>query len=698
MTVRSRKIIKAFSISSVIMFFLAIGIVWYLYSQFQSGKFDSLLKRQLQQVLNDNHIPIEIKSLKLQLDPKEFVQGKIKLFDVELLYKPLQLPVHLTTPVFYELKTDSLHLEIEPKILSKNIPDFYGKIVSDIRFERNKSEIKIQNIESKINIKSLEPIQYQLSQANIQLDSLITSIYINLNLVQSPKANISFESIANHPQISFQNIELEDQKFNLMFHANLENDILNFSEIRIQDPIAITSSGKLKNIFTKPDLDFNFQLKYSFKKLITKLRKIINLPILKQIETSGTLNLKGELSGPIESVDLDSVLKIQTDEFKINKMYSSEPIIQFKKLDLSIPLYFPLDEANGMITAESFLLFNSKFNKLNIHFISHPEYIELLLLNPLNTTIFENKLNIDQFEVHIPFYPETSEENETKLPFLHFPVVVKSKMSGGPFQISTIQKEMCILNQKPIEGEMKFEFPKVFNSKEGFHALGSIDVSLLGGTAQIRDVRYYWGEDHPKVSFQSRWDDLDLNKIGELTKFGDMRGSLDGSLNNATYAITDIGPIPLEYDFTVQGKPRSGKVIRFYGRAVDNILELLGSRKQEMPWYAQWFINMSMSFRNYFPATADYMGFRAKTESGWTELYTFDPPTSANSEEKEKLHYILSGTAFKIPLNTHGVYPAIMKTEAFQGWLWGMVDYFRKLSEEKNHVDNTNECTPFWKR
>jgi len=66
--------------------------------------------------------------------------------------------------------------------------------------------------------------------------------------------------------------------------------------------------------------------------------------------------------------------------------------------------------------------------------------------------------------------------------------------------------------------------------------------------------------------------------------------------------------------------------------------------------------------RNWLPATADYLGFRAKTVGGWTELWTFDPPGS-------KLHYLLLGSAFKIPLNTHGVYPALLKTDAFQGWL-----------------------------
>src|SRR3990172_7036642 len=44
-------------------------------------------------------------------------------------------------------------------------------------------------------------------------------------------------------------------------------------------------------------------------------------------------------------------------------------------------------------------------------------------------------------------------------------------------------------------------------------------------------------------------------------------------------------------------------------------------------------------------STADYMGFRARTSEGWTELYTFDPPGEKRSEEhtselQSRLHLV----------------------------------------------------------
>jgi secondary thiamine-phosphate synthase enzyme len=141
-----------------------------------------------------------------------------------------------------------------------------------------------------------------------------------------------------------------------------------------------------------------------------------------------------------------------------------------------------------------------------------------------------------------------------------------------------------------------------------------------------------------------------------------MRGNLNGSLKNARLVFSDLGPTMPSYDFTVQGSKREGRPIRFFGRAVNSIMELMGSRKSEMPWYAQTALHYSIIFRNLFSATADYFGFHAQTKGEWTEVTTFDPPSTKN-------HYILYGTAFTIPLNTHGVYPALLKTNDFQEWL-----------------------------
>lgn len=698
MTLKSRKLVKAFSISSVLFFFLCVGIGYFLYTQFQSGKFDSILKKQLQQILTDNKVPIQIESLKLEIEPKEFLQGKIKNLDIVLKYLPTSLSLHLKTPVIYELKSDSIHLEIQPKLLSKSIPDITGKIVSDINFKRNGTNFNLTRVTSLIDLITNEPIHYSINNIELFIPKFSTSIAFDADLTKNEVPDFSLTTSATNPKISLDDLEIEDKSLNIKLKAHYKNEMIQNIDFALTDPIKLSANGYIENVLKNPTPKINFNLSYSLKKLLAKLKKITNIPLLKQTETDGHIQISGELKGTLEQPDINSTLTLKSPSLKVFKQYSSETILDLSNVNINLPIYYPLDEADGIFQATKFKALGFDFNNIDVDIYSNPEYVEMTLKRPISAPIFGSSLNIDEFELHLPFYTEDSEENETRLPGIDFPVVIKSKVSGGPFQISKIQKDTCVFNDKLIEGELLFNFPKVFNSKEGFHALGSVNLTILGGTAEVKDLRYFWGDEHPKVAFHSRWDDLDLFKIGELIKFGDMRGSLDGNLNNAIYALTDIGPIPLEYDFTVQGKPRSGKVIRFYGRAVNNILELLGSRKQEMPWYAQWFINMSMGFRNYFPATADYMGFRAKTEGGWTELYTFDPPTPEYSKEKEKTHYILSGTAFKIPLNTYGVYPAIMKTDAFQGWLWGMVDYFRKLNEEKNNVDNTNECTPFWKR
>ncbi len=211
---------------------------------------------------------------------------------------------------------------------------------------------------------------------------------------------------------------------------------------------------------------------------------------------------------------------------------------------------------------------------------------------------------------------------------------------------------------------------------------------------------------NPLLSFSADWSDLDLSAIGSWSGFGDMRGSLEGNFNNARLALTPSGPLALNYEFRIEGKQRSGKDIRFYGRAVDNIMGILGSRKADMPWYARLPLNIAITFRNWMPVRAYYMGFKAKADENWTELSTFDPPIPENPRLIDDLlpcgtadRFILcGGEGFKIPLNTHGVYPLLMTTSAFQSWLREMVDYFQnRVAHDPNEASTpATQCHAIW--
>lgn len=370
------------------------------------------------------------------------------------------------------------------------------------------------------------------------------------------------------------------------------------------------------------------------------------------------------------------------------------------KLNLEGRFNYPIRWEEGQLNVETAKLGQFKTMPFKINFVIHPNGINNKLEGMLSIPAFGSAVALSNLEIYIPFSPSNEFYEEYSLPGISFPATIRTSVSAGPFDLPLLQKKLCVLDTKPLKGNVSIHYKDVYNRFGAFELKGDGKGEILGGNFNLENLSYHFDRDNPLLDVNLSLTDLDLQEIGKYTNLGDMRGSLDIELKDASYALTSIGPIPLAYDFTVKGRKRSEKTISFYGRAVDNILEMLGSRKADMPWIARTVINIGMSFRNWFPATADYMGFHAKTSSGWTELRTFDPVLNS-LDEKIESHYLLYGTAFKVPLNSHGVYPVMMKTEAFQRWLWGMIDYFKKISaqnaDSKDILKTEEECYPFWK-
>jgi len=655
-------------------------------------------------------IPLEVRSAAWDFRFRELLKGHIRELNISLYDPHLKASFAIRSPVEFQNKEKHWSIELAPELNLPFVPPLTGKVHlelhvpshAELSYDLTSQKLyrPLPNIEiPKFQITGRFKTHPETNEALIKADRVkITrgESEISLQRVEI-KSLLDFEK--GFPTPVTANISLsvasasyldpklffEEKTLKAALVAKFDGSKFELVDISVDKPISLKAKGsyhtETKQIMLD-QFDLNANLEDLFEKRLAKWLEPL-VPSLGRLKSRGQMKFHATGQGLL-GASLETTGKLQVDAEKIELPKRD---LYVDDLHLSMPLRYP-DEADWGKFKIGALEFRSiTLKKIAAQVRKSSDGIDLTTENedgsdePIRQFLWGGEIVISNLYAHI---------GDT--------IEVATAVKGGPFHLSNIQRDLCIAPSRPLQGVLKFDYPRLVQDKDSFHLLGQTKLELFNGTVQMGDVHLMLptkgSAESPKLRFDIAWDDLDLASVGEWTQFGDMRGTLEGSLLNNRIALTPRGAYPLSYDFTIRGQQRAGKKIRFYGRAVKNILNLLGNKQEELPWYAGLALNISTMWRNWMPATADYMGFRAKTEGGWTEVTTFDPPELADA----KKHYMLYGTAFTIPLNTHGVYPALMHTEAFHDWLNGMLDYFkgRMKNDHEANAKPQEQCTPPW--
>jgi len=673
--------------------------------------------------LKETGIPIEIQSASWNFKVKEILNGKIQNLKLQVFYQPLDLSIKIDSPVQFRRRSERWGVELEPKIFIKNFPPTSGKVF--INLEVHKNIPKSARVD--FDLHEIDPFEFQF--LNVKSWNLNGHFQWN-PFEEDPEKqwysnlNLDLNNLEVFKEVFIEKVSLKSQmKWSKGFPFPVEADLhfiaqsiqLLKQDMFIEEPkaegnLSLQFDGKnFKNIFFALKKPFFTQVRakgdvnalvgtwsvafiledWVDKKLTHWFES--KFPIIRRAKAKGDLKLSGVFKfEQLKNIDLQGKL-----DFNAKNLSLPKKEIFIEDLKWSTPISYPHLPDWGSLSIGKVGFQSFVFQKIKMDTQLSQDGINITTEDssgkdqPLVQQLFGNSFQVS--ELYAALTPKEK---------LQFSMTAK----GGPFKLSQIQKELCILPGSLLEGSLEFSYPqmvqlselsqdgKATKYKETVHFIGKSKLNIFNGQVEVGDLKIFLGDGNPVIEFDMHWQDLDLQNIGSWSHFGDMRGNLNGSLKNARLVFSDLGPTMPSYDFTVQGSKREGRPIRFFGRAVNSIMELMGSRKSEMPWYAQTALHYSIIFRNLFPATADYFGFHAQTKGEWTEVTTFDPPSTKN-------HYILYGTAFTIPLNTHGVYPALLKTNDFQEWLKGMLEYFKgRIANESEDNKSKSSCIPFWEK
>ncbi|MEW6056922.1 MAG: hypothetical protein AB1540_09940 [Bdellovibrionota bacterium] len=626
--------------------------------------------------IKETGAPIQLKSASWDVRISELFKGKIRNLKIDLFYEPLDTSFKIETPVNFVHQQNHWSIQLKPLLKTGNLPAAKGSIDLQLDIERKGSKAQAHGAEITFRLHEVAPLlltperDVTIAIARWQLDGDLTWDPLNQNKAERLYSELTLTLGGIEADLGGISLREPQLKFDSRLHFAGQN--LETVDISVDKPFQLSATGKLTDGHLKTRVSFKASLDELLNKRIIKWLEP-KAPDLFLAKASGTLGITGTIDKP-PGKELAAQGNVKLIAEKI-----SVPLKKLKvqNLKLTAPLKYPADANWGRLLVE-LIEFNSvKIKNIDLTTRLTPTGIDLTTEDasgtdrPIRQSVWGGIVDISNLYSHI------GKDSE-----------LVAAVFGGPFKISEIQRDLCIFPNRPVSGSLSFTYPQIVHDQDSLKLVGDLNLTVFNGTAHIGDLNLFLKGKNPRLSFNLDWNDLDLHSIGQWTGIGDMRGSLDGLFSKANFALTPLGPVPLSYELTVKGRERSGKKISFYGRAVDSILELLGSRKTEMPWYAAGILEITMLWRNLMPSTVEYMGFKAVSNGDWTELSTFDPPDA-------KKHYMLYGTTFTIPLETHGYYPVRLKSAAFQGWLWGMIEYFK--GRFKNEASSgEKECKPLW--
>ncbi len=268
-------------------------------------------------------------------------------------------------------------------------------------------------------------------------------------------------------------------------------------------------------------------------------------------------------------------------------------------------------------------------------------------------------------------------------------------LRGEGFTLAGMQRAFCILPKKPLPGPVEFHYPEIEIKGSSLSAQGALHASLWGGQLALGNINARWS-DVSRADFSASLSNADLKVISDWLDFGQVTGRLDIVAENTEVAITGLGTLPLQYDFSIKGGSEGGRRLNFSAEALDNLMDMMGVKDAASNPMASFAFKAWRFFGGVFGFmnNMDYFGFRARTQRGFTTLTTFDPLGAKN-------HYLIHGISFKMPIKSTGgdgdIYPIIMKTGDFQSWLWARVAWFKSRNKESAHEkSDSEECVPLF--
>jgi len=237
------------------------------------------------------------------------------------------------------------------------------------------------------------------------------------------------------------------------------------------------------------------------------------------------------------------------------------------------------------------------------------------------------------------------------------------------------------------------DFPKVEISSGMIDPTGKLNVSLFGGNIELNELGFYdLDSDIPETDFDVDWSGISLEKLGQWSNFGEIKGTLEGYAHDVVFQSF----LPTQYHFLVNVAPydqtQTMSRVEFSPESMKNVVKVFtgADLDEQIPGIAGWLMFgwPSHVFGGY---DVYYAGLKLTSENGHIIVETLDKPGIFELEQK---HFVLYGKRFKMPLR-NTTYPLIVDAASMSNFVHQLLTQLQSIQQSKkgNLTDEIEENT-----
>jgi hypothetical protein len=268
---------------------------------------------------------------------------------------------------------------------------------------------------------------------------------------------------------------------------------------------------------------------------------------------------------------------------------------------------------------------------------------------------------------------------------------VRTSLKIDPVDIGFIGRTFCLPSERLPPANLKVDFSQIDLSPGVVDPTGKMAIDLFKGKIELNDIGVYdLSTDVPEIDLDIDWKDIDLQTMGDWSKFGEIKGTLEGYAKDVVFQSF----LPTQYQFYVQVSPldRSKKngYVEFSPEAMKNFVKIFTGENldEQIPGIAGW---VMFGWPSHFFGGYDvqYAGISLESSDGTIVVQTLDPAEVVKDTQK---HFILNGPRFKMPIRSSN-YPLVVDATAMSNFVHQMFTRFSSLKGDTETHEETH-CEP----
>ncbi|MBC7396972.1 MAG: hypothetical protein H7333_05970 [Bdellovibrionales bacterium] len=273
---------------------------------------------------------------------------------------------------------------------------------------------------------------------------------------------------------------------------------------------------------------------------------------------------------------------------------------------------------------------------------------------------------------------------------------LKSSLQLEKTELSVLLAGFCIPGKKIPPAQLEGNFTSLEYSPGVIDPTGKLILNLFKGRLELNDIGFFdLDTEVPEINFDANWSGIDMQSMGEWSKFGEIKGTLEGYAHEVIFQSF----LPTRYHFLLQVKPLNldsrNPRVEFSPEAMKNVVKVFtgASLDEQIPGIAGWLM-FGWPSRVLGGYDVNYAGIKLTSEEGRIIVETLDTPAIF---AKERKHFVLYGPRFKMPLRNPN-YPLLIDATSMSNFVHQLMVQLGSIKKKKEgsleDEDAPIQCDP----